>query len=304
MRLDPGFVSAYLKLGELTWRPTVWGQGSLSAEQAFVQSSALIATAERQSPGNLEVIAARGMNALVGSWDWPKAFRDLNQVRMQGQPTVGLAWYLSLIEGRYNEAIDVLDELLVEDPQNVTLLATKARVARFEGNWAEATALFEAIGEATLEWPHLLDYSDALLRSGRQADARKILDRALEESESHPAVLIQSVIALAASGKTTDAAAAMREIERVLAESEAFPTAKLGLGYIALGAIDDAVMALETGFDEKGSWSMLELRSAVLLNALGDDPRYWSLVDSMQFPELPVYHRHHQQEQRMRARNY
>ena len=304
MRLDPTFVSAYLRLGELTWMPTIWGHTSLSAEQAFVQANALVAAAERQAPENLEVISARGLNALVGDWDWSRAFHDLNQVRRQGRPSVGLAWYLMLVEGRYDEAIEAIDEVLDENPQSVSLRITKAGIARIQGDWKIAVTIFESIGDTNLEWPHLLDYSDVLSRQGRFTEALKILERALAESESHPAAMVQSAVISAATGKSAEALAAMRQVEDMLAtEALFFPSAKLAPGYIAIGEMEKAVTSLEAGFEEKGAWSMLELRSALFLKLLSDESRYWDLVDAMKFPELPVYHEYYGKEQSMRAAN-
>ena len=70
----------------------------------------------------------------------------------------------------------------------------------------------------------------------------------------------------------------------------------------SLGLVDEAYELLETAAAGKGRWSILGLRSAFMIEFMGDDPRYWELVNHLKFPPLPFYHRYYEKEQMMRFR--
>ena len=70
--------------------------------------------------------------------------------------------------------------------------------------------------------------------------------------------------------------------------------------YFHLGEVDRALSSLERGFEQKGSSSMLHLRHPQMLDMFGNEPRYWSVVNKMNFPALPVSHPYHKKEQEMR----
>ncbi len=289
-RLEPRFVAPYLRLAELTWRPTQWGNTRLSAEQAFVQVKALLASAERFGMADLELQVARGMSSMVGDWDWNSAYQSLASARASGRDSVAMAWYLLLVEGRYSEALEVMEAVLADEPLDVRKRVAKASLARFYGKWQEAKASYERIGIARLDWQSLLGYVEVLRELGQADAALALVESAVERSNGHPSVVIQLVETLAAQSRVDEAKAKMREIEARLNGDMYFPPAGLAMAYHSLGEMDLALSSLETGFDDKGSWAMLSLRSARHLKAFGEESRYWDLVSAMDFPELPVYH--------------
>lgn len=290
LRLDPSFVAPYLKLAELTWKPTIWGQTQLSAEQAFVQVKALLASAGRFGANDPELMLAQGVSALVGDWDWARAYRHLSDAMEAGRPSAALAWYLLSVEGRYSDAQKVIAAVLSSEPLNVEWRVVRASLDRHHGLWEKATAEYESIGPSRLDWRAALGYAEALTQVGRADEALDVIERASLASGDHPVVMLRRVEVLMSLGRKPEALKAMSDFEAGLDEELFFPSASKAGAYLALGEVDKALDALELGYMEKGSWSMLLLRSAKLLNALGSQPRYWNLVAAMALPELPVYH--------------
>ena len=300
MRLDPDFVLPYLELGKSIWTPTIWGQTKMNPEQAFVQANSLLATAERYAPENAEIMAARGIHALVGDWNWSSAHQYSREARANGASTIPLAWYLSLVESRCAEAESVLDDFLQRDPERLEPLLVKAAIARFQGDWNRAAEIYRAIGSSRLAWPELLYHAESLFWIDSKAEALTMAQRAIEISDRHPAALIHMAALLGFSGQKEESQKKLSEARSAVIEDDYFPSSLSAMAYLGLGDVDMALSSLESGFDEKGSWPMLELRRDTFLRLLGDEPRFWELVSAMKFPELPVYHEFHQKEQSMR----
>jgi len=45
---------------------------------------------------------------------------------------------------------------------------------------------------------------------------------------------------------------------------------------------------------------MITLRMEDMLRVFGEEPRYWDIIDEMNFPPLPIDHPYYDVEQRMR----
>ncbi|MDA7510639.1 protein kinase [Verrucomicrobia bacterium] len=300
MRLDPDFVSPYLALGKSIWMPTIWGQTKMNPEQAFVQANSLLATAARYAPANSEVMAVKGLHALVGDWDWSRAHEYSRQAAETGSSTIPLAWYLSLVEARYAEAESVLDDVLQRDSARLDPLLVKAAIARIQGDWNRSAEIYGAIENSRLAWPDLLHHAESLFWIGSKADALAATRRVIEISERHPAALIQMAALLGFSEQEEEGEKILNEAQSAVTEASFFPSSAFAIAYLGLGDVSMALSSLESGFDEKGSWPMLELRRDTFLRRLGDEPRFWALVSAMKFPELPLYHEFHQKEQSMR----
>ena len=300
MRLDPDFAAPYLALGKSIWMPTIWGQSKMNPEQAFVQANALLATAERYAPANVQVIAARGIHTLVGDWGWTLAHQYTRQAKEQGGSAIPLAWYLCLVESRYSEAETVIDEILQKDANRLDALLVKATIVRLRGDYNRATSIYDSIEKSRIGWPEQLHHAESLFWSGRDVDALSLVQDAIEVSDSHPAAMLQMAALLGFSGREEEARGLLTEARNQLTDDLYFPTAGFAHAYLGLEDLDMALSSLEAGFEEKGSWAMLELRQDLFLRKLGDDDRFWGLVRAMKFPELPVYHKFYLKEQSRR----
>jgi hypothetical protein len=179
-------------------------------------------------------------------------------------------------------------------------LLVKAAIARIQGDWNQSAEIYGAIGGSRLAWPDLLHYAESLFWIGSKADALATTQRVIEISERHPAALIQMAALLGFSEQEEEGKKILSEALSAVTEASYFPSSAFAIAYLGVGDIDMALSSLEAGFDEKGSWSMLELRRDTFLRRLGGERRFWALVSAMKFPELPVYHEFHQKEQSMR----
>jgi fructose-1,6-bisphosphatase/inositol monophosphatase family enzyme len=145
-----------------------------------------------------------------------------------------------------------------------------------------------------------LHHAESLFWIESKAEALAMTQRAIEISDRHPAALIQMAALLGFSEQKDEGKKILSEAQSAVTEASYFPSSAFAIAYLGLGDVDMALSSLETGFDEKGSWPMLELRRDTFLRRLGDEPRFWALVSAMKFPELPVYHEFHQKEQSLR----
>jgi hypothetical protein len=134
---------------------------------------------------------------------------------------------------------------------------------------------------------------------GDAEDAVRRAREAVTISEESPLCLVNLTMILARSGQMDEARKTYFRLEEKVAGAY-FDEGWRGQAAFSLGRVEEAFELLETAASGKGRWSIITLRSAFVIELMGEDPRYWSLVDRLKFPPLPYYHRYYEKEQAMR----
>lgn len=109
----------------------------------------------------------------------------------------------------------------------------------------------------------------------------------------------------AASGQHQEARAELDSIEKLARETEINPDAGLVATVEAfLGNMDGAFERLAEVEALGAGWFLTHAYDPRMFKIFGSDPRYWQMIDRLEFPPLPHYHEYYEvdQEQRRRLR--
>ena len=297
MRLDPNFGAPYLGLArQALWLGT-WDGRPRSPEQIGLQVASLLAVARERESHPADLAETEGWAALVGGWDWPLAYQKFTKAKSMRGVSSGLGWYYLVVEGRDVEAEKELKgaaghESFIGFPSH-----GEAWVANHKGDWQTVidTLSRDGLGNRRAETQFIL--AEAAARAGRHGDAKALIDQ-IKSSESHSILVATRALVAALAGDEAGALKALGLLQ--VATSESLPFLVMAKTWLALGDVEATLEALEQGLGQRGSWPMLGIRSAVFLQGLGEEARYWEIVSRMKLPELPVYHPFFEREQRGR----
>jgi len=190
---------------------------------------------------------------------------------------------------------------LALDTDRITYLTDKARIHILQGDDRLAISVINQIPEDKRKWAHLEKQARALTNLRDFSAAIETIEQAREISNRHPWTLISTARILARmGGRETEARALIQEVRTLMENGIYFPEAKFAEVYYYLGEKEKALRSLEKGFEQKGTWQMLELRFPRYLRLFSDELRYWTLVEKMKFPPLPAEDPFYDREQEMR----
>ena len=302
-RLDPDFVDPLVMLADMEWSVT-FGKSSIRPREGFAKAKKRFEEAFRLAPENGTVLWEQGTLAMFGEWDWKKTKESFRKAVASDPEAAdcyeGLTWYMNRIEGRYSDAIAYVTQGLQLDPDNPPLLNAEPWVYENHGHYEKALALHERYRkDKPTEWSHLRGIARCLAEMDRLAEARENAELAVRLSEDDPTMCILLASILARSGDPTGARPILHNMEE-LAETLYVPEIHMAEAYAYLGEWDTAFAWLERGYAEGAGEQFTDLRRYQLLTLMGDQPRYWDLVDRMKFPALPIEHPFHEKEQQMR----
>jgi TolB-like protein/predicted Zn-dependent protease len=189
--------------------------------------------------------------------------------------------YYTFIEGHPEHAASAIEQAIAQEPQNLMHKLSRALHLSCFGQYEEALREYR---ELPAEKIQLEDYSRVLIAVGDLAGAREMSSRV---QQLRPNTLTQCRLAEihARLGATEEARKLIRELETQAEQGRHIPFAHIAAAYGALGELENARRWLRKGLVEgRGSWSMLELRTAFRLDMFGKFPWYWEIIDAMNFP--------------------
>ena len=303
--LDSQYLDPVIWLGVFHWVPTAYGGTEKTPREGFGEARKYLARAKEIDPEASNVMMFNGWISMAGDWDWKEAVTSFrNAIRVNPaeiDALKGLAVYLSYVEQRTDEALYWINEALaVED--RIHLRKFLAHIHQWSGDYEAALELHHEILEAhPSDWVHHMSASVCYRNLSEWGAAMSSAERAVQISAGNPTAKANWAVTAAMHGDIAKANVLLDEIETGTRRVYA-PTAAIALANAALGETDKAIKQLQKGIDDREGFMMVQIRSHDWMSMLGDEDRYWDIIDQMRFPALPVESEFYDQEQRVRFR--
>jgi tetratricopeptide (TPR) repeat protein len=278
LELDPVFANAaaglsvaYDNLGEYYYMP---------APEAFEKARRAAELALKLDPNHAIAHAMLGNIHVVYDWDWPAADREF-KVALDLAPNDSVillfAGQHSLIVGRWDEALKLLNASLERDPLNPSYYFVLNMVQSRRGRLAEAETAMRRTLEISpaFSFAHY-DLGVVLLARG-QAEAA--LAETMKEADERGRAG-GSTMAYFALGRKADSDAALVQWLKYANELP-FSSAEIH-GY--RGELDEAFKWLDRAYVQKDA-GVAFIKGDPLLKNIEGDPRYKAFLKKMNLPE-------------------
>jgi eukaryotic-like serine/threonine-protein kinase len=274
LALDPNYAAAYAGMADTSVLLAEYG--ALPPTKILPTARASIMRALELTPDLPEGHCAAGELALVFDWDWPLAERELRQaIALSPRYAVAhyrLALYLSLVAGRFEEAVTQARLAVELDPLASLPLAQLGVVLMAAGRFDEAidaSLRATALGPAMLV-PYL---SLGLLYNhvGRREEAIECLTTAAEASGRQPATLTALATCYRSTGRRAEIAAIYDELS-ARARGGYIQKSTLAVAAAAADRLDEAFELLKRACDDRDSILIYSKRH-LGFRSLQDDPR-------------------------------
>jgi TolB-like protein/tetratricopeptide (TPR) repeat protein len=275
VRLDPEFALAWAELGAAYG--TEAGRGWVPVEEGYGRDRAAVEHALVLEPDLAEGHARLGRIQFAHEWDWKGAERSFRRARelAPGDPVVlGAAGVLAQIQGRFEEAIDLVSVALEHDPLrsgSYTILGLTLYAA---GRLSEAERAYRTALELAPQRGAVHAYvSLVLLAQGRGDEARS---EAMGEQDEAYRLWAVSIIEHAA-GRAVESDDALRSLVEKYADDCAYQIAEV-CG--ARGEVDAAFAWLERAYEQRDG-GLSEMKISPSLRSLHGDPRWGAFLKKM-----------------------
>jgi tetratricopeptide (TPR) repeat protein len=275
--LDPSFADAaagialaYAELGEFGFMP---------APVAFEHARQAAEQALKLDANNVLAHEMLGLIHMVYDWDWHAADAEFKLARTQApndSTPLLLAGQQSLILGRWDEALKLLNASLELDPLSPGIYELLYQVQIRRGHPAEAEAAIRRTLEISPTYAFARYYLGTALLAREQTEAA--LAEYLKEPVDHRR-LVGSVVANFALGRKGDSDKALAQLLKSQAEHP-FSIAQV---HTFRGELDEAFQWLDRAYAQKDALEFI-LGNPLLKNLEGDG-RYKAFLKKMNFPE-------------------
>jgi tetratricopeptide (TPR) repeat protein len=303
-QLDPQFIDPLALLADLEWWQTWMTKTPMTHREGLDRAKVRLAMALRQAPDNGAALWTQGILAMHGDWDWKLAKASFRKAIAVDAFTAdyyeGLALYASRVEGRYADAIDYITRGLELHPDNPPVLNIEPLIYQDHGHYERALELRVSCRVRNpMDHFHLVDIAKCLAELGQFKKALEAAREAVDVSNELPRTLSSLACICAQSGDLAGARSILKRMEEQ-AQTVYVSPYYFAQVYARLGEWDDAFDWLNSGYKQGAVMQYLGLRSHRNLVLMGDQPRYWEIVDLMKFPALPIEHPFHEKERQMR----
>ena len=224
--------------------------------------------------------------ALYQNWDWEEAGREFDWA-ISLAPNLALnhhsrtAWYSS--QGRHEEALASIDRALQLDPLSVVLHADAGWYLFVARRYEDAVERCRQAIELVPTHRGANSYLyHSLVALGRRAEAAEVARTLLGIEAAPPEVLARARESIEAAHNELHEYR-LTVIEADHAEGSASP-GRLALAHLAAGNTEEALDALEEGFDERWGWIYPFLAVYPLLDPLAEEPRFERMVAEVGIP--------------------
>jgi tetratricopeptide (TPR) repeat protein len=180
--------------------------------------------------------------------------------------------------GHLDEAIDLNQRALAQDPLSVGAYAVLASYFHRSGRLAEAEAAYRKALELAPE--RVLAHANLALNLLGQGRGEEALAEAQQEPEEWARLRARAIIHHAA-GRHADSEAALQEL---IAKHQAGAAYQVAQVYAARNEADQAFAWLEQAFEQRDP-GLSDLKTDTLLRSLHNDPRWGAFLRRMGFTD-------------------
>jgi len=282
--LDSGFAPAYAGLG-LYWL----GRGSffrdLKADEVLEMAEPLLNKALEL---DINLAIAHQYLSLIFlwyKWDFNAAMREnmIAQRLEPGNPYM-VNTDLLLATGKYEEALEEINEKLRIEPSNLDYLRGKGLTLAFLNRLKGSEPYLEIVFENS---PTNFTYGDGgriYLYLGQYDKVIELLERGLEEGYRFPRLTGTLAIAYYHTGRTDDQGEIVEELIKLSEQAPVgSPSFYLAMIYAQMGEIDTAFEWLEKAYTDH-EVEMYWLKVEPPFKPLHSDPRWQVMLDKVGFP--------------------
>ncbi len=276
---DPDYALAYVGLAD-AYR-LLCGLGIIPPREGHPKAKEAALTALSKDERLAEAHASLGVIGLRYDWDWPAAERELKRA-IALNPSYALArhWYALYLSARtrFDEAIEECRRALALDPLSLIINTLLGTYHMFAGRDEEGAAQLQRTLELDPDFIYAHSaLAECYLHAGRHDEAVAEMERATELAGwDTPSALLARGYVYAAVGRTAEARALLREVERRAAREFVSPYGIARI-YVHLGETEKALRWLDAACDEREG-ELLHVLSGRELTPLRSHPGYEKLV--------------------------
>lgn len=282
IELDPGFAPAFDALAEIHWYLGFFG--AVLPRDAFGQSLWYALRALEIDEGLADTHALLAMLKKELDYDWAEVDREVARAREldPDSPTVHVRAAVSALlpHGRLEEALAEIDAALSRDPLSmfvrwwsgaIAYLARQPDRVLEEGRRMVLLEPSNPLGQWVLGLGHAL--------AGEVGDALVRMSDAVRFSGETPFFAGFLALTQGQAGHVVEARAILDRLLAAAGDRYVQPFA-IALGHIGLGEWDEALRWMNTAVEQRDPL-VIPVKSFVFLDPVRDDPRFWSILESM-----------------------
>ena len=270
----------YQRIAIFADQSRVPGLRELTAGEALRLARRAAERAVRLDSASSSAHAALGALVFRYDWDWTRAERELRRA-IELNPTSAPP-YMALSRvvrsmGRFGEARELLDRAVALSNEPSREVMVFGRISYFERDYARSERELAGVDRSMRAWRGW--YSDALVGMGRLAAADSVLTLPGEDRDD-PQSRLRRVVVLARMGRTPEARAIYRDPG---ARASDYPTL-VAAALAALGDTAAAVREIERAVAERDPL-VVDLAVEPRLDPLRQHPGFVHLLDRLRFPK-------------------
>jgi TolB-like protein/DNA-binding winged helix-turn-helix (wHTH) protein/Flp pilus assembly protein TadD len=277
--LDPSFAAATNRLGQVY---SVLGEfGVIPQTIAIEKVRHYVELTLKLDPNRAETLAALG-GVVHGAydWDWAAADTELEQARAlapSNAAVMALSARQSIIMGRWDDALQLLNACLELDPLNPRLYSFLTFVQVQRGHLADAEAAARRTLEISPTFTLAHYWLGIVLLMRHQPEGA--LTEMLKEANDAPRIGGSSTAYLAL-GRKAESDAALAE----MLNKDASHPYLIAQTYAFRGQLDEAFQWLERAYAPRDPL-LYQIKFTPAFDKLHDDPRYKAILRKMNLPE-------------------
>jgi TolB-like protein/class 3 adenylate cyclase len=277
--IDPEYAPAYADLSV-----TYYWMGLyyfIPSKEAFPLSVAYAKKALRIDPDLLDTHRFIAWSKLYYDWDWEASLAEYRKIKTNSysEDHFFYCWYLALIDGDYESAVNKTKQILDRDTSSLRLKANLAFIHILFRNYGVARIILRKIFEQNPYFSEAYRYMGlTYLYEGTYKESIDYFDEAINISEGRGSSIYYRLCAQAALGDLDKANLILKEkINNT--PKWVCPTRK-AMVYAYMNNLDSAYAWMEIAFEERDYW-LASLKISPDWDNLRDDPRFDSLLYRM-----------------------
>lgn len=265
-----GLASSYVKLGLF---------GAMPQREAYPRAKAAALAALRMDEMLAEAHAALGFVKMIDEWDWPGTegeYKRAIELNPNYADVHKLYGYRLIHKCRFDEAIEQMQRAVELDPLSLEYMTSLGDAYYYARKYDQAAdQLWKALEmESSYGEAHLF-LARTREQQGRYEEAIAGFRKARELTGDVPAIAGLGR-ACALSGREAEAREILNELKELSGQRYVDPTYP-ALVHLGLNEHDEAFALLEQAYADHSAW-MVHLKAEPMFDAVRADPRFTSLL--------------------------